>query len=162
MENKCLQVRPTWCNPFWSTKRLPSVTHYPTCACLFCHPNKDSGFIFAVFFKFSYSFFYWFIAVRSSDFFFYFPSKFHLTVQGNILYRFPSLQRTAVSQRSGRKEYVGRKFSEWVGGVDKFFKERKWDFRYYHVVISFGFDGNMVWLGNILTWNKITKTVLVK
>ncbi|KAJ0809215.1 hypothetical protein HanPI659440_Chr01g0012251 [Helianthus annuus] len=48
--------------------------------------------------------------------------------EGNILYRFPSLQRTAASQRSGRKEYVGRKFSEWVGGVDKFFKENKWDF----------------------------------
>ncbi|XP_076900180.1 uncharacterized protein At5g03900, chloroplastic-like [Bidens hawaiensis] len=48
--------------------------------------------------------------------------------EGNILYRFPSLQRTAASQRSGRKEYVGRKFSEWVGGVDKFFKEKKWDF----------------------------------
>ncbi|KAI3682414.1 hypothetical protein L1987_82384 [Smallanthus sonchifolius] len=48
--------------------------------------------------------------------------------EGNILYRFPSLQRTAALQRSGRKEYVGRKFSEWVGGVDKFFKEKKWDF----------------------------------
>ncbi|KVI03572.1 hypothetical protein Ccrd_018135 [Cynara cardunculus var. scolymus] len=48
--------------------------------------------------------------------------------EGNILYRFPSLQRTATSQRSGRKEYVGRKWTEWVGGVDKFFKEKKWDF----------------------------------
>nr|XP_043609838.1 uncharacterized protein At5g03900, chloroplastic-like [Erigeron canadensis] len=48
--------------------------------------------------------------------------------EGNILYRFPSLQRTAASQRSGRKEYVGRKFSEWVGGVDKFFREKNWDF----------------------------------
>lgn len=48
--------------------------------------------------------------------------------EGNILYRFPSLQRTAASQRSGRKEYVGRKWNEWVGGVDKFFKEKKWDF----------------------------------
>ncbi|GJY78923.1 hypothetical protein Tco_0484724 [Tanacetum coccineum] len=46
---------------------------------------------------------------------------------GNILYRFPSLQRTA-SQTSGRKDYVGRRFSEWVGEVDKFFKENKWDF----------------------------------
>ncbi|KAL8260449.1 hypothetical protein R6Q59_028402 [Mikania micrantha] len=48
--------------------------------------------------------------------------------EGNILYRFPSLQRTVASKRSGRKEYVGRTFSEWVGGLDKFFKERKWDF----------------------------------
>ncbi|KAJ0792052.1 hypothetical protein HanOQP8_Chr01g0012961 [Helianthus annuus] len=57
--------------------------------------------------------------------------------EGNILYRFPSLQRTAASQRSGRKEYVGRKFSEWVGGVDKFFKENKWDFRSRHFRNSF-------------------------
>ncbi|KAL6005272.1 hypothetical protein ACLOJK_005834 [Asimina triloba] len=48
--------------------------------------------------------------------------------QGNILYRFPSLQRTASSRRSGRKEYVGKKWAEWVGGVDSFFKEKKWQF----------------------------------
>ncbi|OMO68365.1 hypothetical protein COLO4_29732 [Corchorus olitorius] len=48
--------------------------------------------------------------------------------EGNILYRFPSLQRTASSQRSGRKEYVGRRWSDWVGGVEKFFKEKKWQF----------------------------------
>ena len=34
---------------------------------------------------------------------------FHLQlIQGNILYRFPSLQRTASPQRSGRKEYLFR------------------------------------------------------
>lgn len=60
-----------------------------------------------------------------------------VSVQGNILYRFPSLQRTAASQRSGRKEYVGRRWSEWVGGVDKFFKEKKWDFRSYRFLHSF-------------------------
>ncbi|KAK6139966.1 hypothetical protein DH2020_026279 [Rehmannia glutinosa] len=48
--------------------------------------------------------------------------------EGNILYRFPSLQRTAAPQRSGRKEYVGRKWAEWVGEVEKFFKEKKWQF----------------------------------
>ncbi|KAL8152928.1 hypothetical protein V2J09_010688 [Rumex salicifolius] len=48
--------------------------------------------------------------------------------EGNILYRFPTLQRTASSQRSGQKEYVGRKWSQWVGGVEKFFKENKWQF----------------------------------
>ncbi|XP_028773079.1 uncharacterized protein At5g03900, chloroplastic [Neltuma alba] len=48
--------------------------------------------------------------------------------EGNILYRFPSLQRTASSQRSSRKEYVGRRWADWVGGVEKFFKERKWQF----------------------------------
>ncbi|KAL0344789.1 UNVERIFIED_CONTAM: putative protein, chloroplastic [Sesamum radiatum] len=47
---------------------------------------------------------------------------------GNILYRFPSLQRTAAPQRSGRKEYVGRRWADWVGGVEKFFKEKKWQF----------------------------------
>ncbi|XP_031384340.1 uncharacterized protein At5g03900, chloroplastic isoform X2 [Punica granatum] len=48
--------------------------------------------------------------------------------EGNILYRFPSLQRTASSQLSGRKEYVGRRWADWVGGVEKFFKEKKWQF----------------------------------
>lgn len=47
--------------------------------------------------------------------------------EGNILYRFPSLQRTA-SQKSKRKEYVGRKWADWIGGVEKFFKERSWQF----------------------------------
>ncbi|KAJ0028586.1 hypothetical protein Pint_36010 [Pistacia integerrima] len=48
--------------------------------------------------------------------------------EGNILYRFPSLQRTASSQRSGRKEYVGRRWTDWVGGVQKVFREKKWEF----------------------------------
>ncbi|KAK6944058.1 hypothetical protein RJ641_025160 [Dillenia turbinata] len=47
--------------------------------------------------------------------------------EGNILYRFPSLQRTA-GQRSGRREYVGRRWADWVGGIEKFFKEKKWQF----------------------------------
>lgn len=54
-----------------------------------------------------------------------------LVMQGNILYRFPSLQRTASSQRSKQKEYVGRRWTEWVGGIEKFFKERKWQFRFF-------------------------------
>ncbi|KAL8526366.1 hypothetical protein ACS0TY_015545 [Phlomoides rotata] len=48
--------------------------------------------------------------------------------EGNILYRFPSLQRTAAPQRSNRKEYVGKRWTEWVGEVEKFFKEKKWQF----------------------------------
>ncbi|PSR89289.1 Uncharacterized protein CEY00_Acc29486 [Actinidia chinensis var. chinensis] len=48
--------------------------------------------------------------------------------EGNIVYRFPTLQRTASPQRKGRKEYVGRKWTEWVGGVEKFFEEKKWRF----------------------------------
>ncbi|KAG9134639.1 hypothetical protein Leryth_000961 [Lithospermum erythrorhizon] len=50
--------------------------------------------------------------------------------EGNIFYRFPSLQRTATPQKSGsgRKEYVGRRWADMVGGVTKFFKERKWQF----------------------------------
>lgn len=47
--------------------------------------------------------------------------------EGNILYRFPSLQRTASSRRTGRKEYVGKRWSDW-DGVSKFFKEKKWLF----------------------------------
>ncbi|KAL1821261.1 hypothetical protein ACET3Z_016130 [Daucus carota] len=48
--------------------------------------------------------------------------------EGNILYRFPSLQRTASSQKIGKKEYVGRRWADWVGGVDRFFREKKWQF----------------------------------
>lgn len=47
--------------------------------------------------------------------------------EGNILYRFPSLQRTA-SQKSKRKEYVGKRWADWVGGVEKFFEEKRWQF----------------------------------
>ncbi|CAO2824041.1 unnamed protein product [Amaranthus hypochondriacus] len=47
--------------------------------------------------------------------------------EGNILYRFPSLQRTASSTRTGRKEYVGKRWTDW-DGVQKFFKENKWQF----------------------------------
>lgn len=50
-------------------------------------------------------------------------------IQGNILYRFPSLQKTASSKRMGRKEYVGRKWAEWVEGVEKYLEEKKWPFR---------------------------------
>ncbi|KAJ6792920.1 uncharacterized protein M6B38_114035 [Iris pallida] len=48
--------------------------------------------------------------------------------EGRILYRFPSLQRTASSQRSRGKEYVGKKWSEWVDGATKYFEEKKWLF----------------------------------
>ncbi|KAK9126377.1 hypothetical protein Scep_015223 [Stephania cephalantha] len=48
--------------------------------------------------------------------------------EGNILYRFPSLQRTATSQGSRRKEYVGKRWADWVGGVERFLKEKKWQF----------------------------------
>ncbi|PNY03996.1 hypothetical protein L195_g000407 [Trifolium pratense] len=47
--------------------------------------------------------------------------------EGNILYRFPSLQKTA-SQKSKRKEYVGKRWADWVGGVEKFFEEKRWEF----------------------------------
>nr|XP_043611277.1 uncharacterized protein At5g03900, chloroplastic-like [Erigeron canadensis] len=46
--------------------------------------------------------------------------------EGNILYRFPSLQRTAASERDKKKE-LGRQFSERVGGTN-FIKEKKWTF----------------------------------
>ncbi|XP_015898793.3 uncharacterized protein At5g03900, chloroplastic [Ziziphus jujuba] len=57
-----------------------------------------------------------------------FDGRPEIDEEGNILYRFPSLQRTASSQRSGRKEYVGRKWADWVGGVEKFFNEKKLQF----------------------------------
>ncbi|XP_012072960.1 uncharacterized protein At5g03900, chloroplastic isoform X2 [Jatropha curcas] len=47
--------------------------------------------------------------------------------EGNILYRFPSLQRTASSQRSRRKEYVGKRWADWIG-LEKYFREKKWQF----------------------------------
>ncbi|XP_020111606.1 uncharacterized protein At5g03900, chloroplastic isoform X1 [Ananas comosus] len=48
--------------------------------------------------------------------------------QGNILYQFPSLQRTASAKRVGRKEYVGKRWAELINGIDKYFKEKKWRF----------------------------------
>ena len=54
--------------------------------------------------------------------------KYLSVTQGNILYRFPSLQRTA-SGSSRRKEYVGKWF-DFVADMDKFFKEKKWQFRF--------------------------------
>jgi hypothetical protein len=51
-------------------------------------------------------------------------------VQGNILYRFPSLQITAGSRRTGRKEYVGMRLAQSIIGIDKYFNEQKWQFRF--------------------------------
>ncbi|XP_019196709.1 PREDICTED: uncharacterized protein At5g03900, chloroplastic [Ipomoea nil] len=48
--------------------------------------------------------------------------------EGNILYRFPSLQRTASRQSSRRKEYVGKRWADWVGEAEKFLKENKLQF----------------------------------
>ncbi|KAF8079426.1 hypothetical protein N665_1028s0009 [Sinapis alba] len=55
-----------------------------------------------------------------------FDGQPELDEEGNILYRFPSLQRTA-SGSSRRKEYVGKWF-DWVADMEKFFKEKKWQF----------------------------------
>ncbi|KAK3043504.1 hypothetical protein RJ639_002083 [Escallonia herrerae] len=65
---------------------------------------------------------------NSETFRFKTPPENRTSISENILYRFPSLQRTASSQRSGRKEYVGRRWADWVGGVEKFFREKKWQF----------------------------------
>lgn len=70
-----------------------------------------------------------------------------LVMQGNILYRFPSLQRTA-SQKSKRKEYVGRKWADWIGGVEKFFKERSWQFRFSILFFSYLLFVISIWLFN--------------
>ncbi|KAL7096622.1 hypothetical protein ACP275_10G090400 [Erythranthe tilingii] len=47
--------------------------------------------------------------------------------EGNILYIFPSLQRTAAPQRSGPKEDVERRWHQ-PGEVKKFLKETNWQF----------------------------------
>ncbi|KAI7747527.1 hypothetical protein M8C21_016729 [Ambrosia artemisiifolia] len=46
--------------------------------------------------------------------------------EGNILYQFPSLQRTAASKKRSKEE-LEKKFKERVGGPHKFFKENKWE-----------------------------------
>ncbi|MFS7903608.1 hypothetical protein Hanom_Chr01g00026071 [Helianthus anomalus] len=46
--------------------------------------------------------------------------------EGNILYRFPSLQRTAASKKRTKKE-LEKIFKDRVGGPRKFFKENKWE-----------------------------------
>lgn len=48
--------------------------------------------------------------------------------QGNILYRFPSLQLTASSKGSVIREYVGTKWSTMFSGVEKFMEEKPWEF----------------------------------
>ncbi|XP_078157267.1 iron-sulfur cluster biosynthesis family protein isoform X2 [Carex rostrata] len=47
--------------------------------------------------------------------------------QGNILYRFPSFQRTA-SRRTGRKDYIGTRLAQSIIGIDEYFNEQKWQF----------------------------------
>lgn len=44
--------------------------------------------------------------------------------EGNILYHFPSLQRTASKGVGGKT----KKWTDWVGGVQKYLEERKWSF----------------------------------
>ncbi|CAM0945737.1 unnamed protein product [Alopecurus aequalis] len=48
--------------------------------------------------------------------------------QGNILYRFPSLQRTASSKGGVSREYVGTKSSTMFSGGGKFVEEKLWEF----------------------------------
>ena len=50
------------------------------------------------------------------------------------MYQFPSLQRTAASERN-RKEDLRRKFKEQVGGADKFFKEKNWKLRSFNFLV---------------------------
>ncbi|KAG6596569.1 putative protein, chloroplastic, partial [Cucurbita argyrosperma subsp. sororia] len=83
--------------------------------------------------------------------------------EGNILYQFPSLQRTASSQRSGRKEYVGRKWADWVGGIEKFFKEKEWVFSktsYSERAMAIGLGG--LNLFGVIVLGAMLKDVAVK
>ncbi|VAI46225.1 unnamed protein product [Triticum turgidum subsp. durum] len=60
----------------------------------------------------------------------YGPIRFShsLLLLGNILYRFPSLQRTASSKGGGSREYVGTRWSTMSSGVEKFMEEKPWEF----------------------------------
>ncbi|XP_047081650.1 uncharacterized protein At5g03900, chloroplastic-like isoform X1 [Lolium rigidum] len=48
--------------------------------------------------------------------------------QGNILYRFPSLQLTASSKGGVSREYVGTKWSTMFGSIERFMEEKPWEF----------------------------------
>lgn len=80
--------------------------------------------------------------------------SYNIFFQGNILYQFPSLQRTAAPQRSGRKEYVGKRWTDWVGQVERFLQEKKWQFRYHFCLgcwwfefVTYGFNFNFANIG---------------
>lgn len=57
-----------------------------------------------------------------------FDGRPEVNSEGNILYRFPSLQRTASTWFGNRKEYVGKKWKTWVGEATQFLQEKQWDF----------------------------------
>ncbi|KAJ4705242.1 Iron-sulfur cluster biosynthesis family protein [Melia azedarach] len=89
--------------------------------------------------------------------------------EGNILYRFPSLQRTASSQRSGRKEYVGRRWADAVGAVEKVFREKKWQFSKTDMSergMAIGLGGlnlfGVIILGAMLQESAVTSTGFIK
>lgn len=77
--------------------------------------------------------------LNSTEIFFRYLFTKLIFMQGNILYRFPSLQRTAAPGRRGKKEYVGRRWTDLAGGK-KFFEEKKWSFRY--LIVALGSIGN--------------------
>ncbi|KAL5721273.1 hypothetical protein ACHQM5_013851 [Ranunculus cassubicifolius] len=85
--------------------------------------------------------------------------------EGNILYRFPSLQRTASSQRSNRKEYVGKRWADLVVGVENFFQEKNWKFtktKNTETAMVIGLGGlnlfGVIILGTMLKSTQITQT----
>ncbi|KAJ8542339.1 hypothetical protein K7X08_017205 [Anisodus acutangulus] len=57
-----------------------------------------------------------------------FDGQPEVDVEGNILYRFPSLQRTAARQWRARKEYTGKRWPDRDGEVEKYLKEIMWKF----------------------------------
>lgn len=57
-----------------------------------------------------------------------FDGRPEVNSKGNILYRFPSLQRSASTWFGNRKEYVGKRWKTWVGEATKFLQEKRWDF----------------------------------
>lgn len=57
-----------------------------------------------------------------------FDGRPEVNSKGDILYRFPSLQRTASTWFGSRKEYVGKRWKTFVGEATKFLQEKQWDF----------------------------------
>ncbi|KAG6736326.1 hypothetical protein POTOM_060929 [Populus tomentosa] len=68
-----------------------------------------------------------------------FDGKPEIDEEGNILYQFPSLQRTASSKRSGRKEYVGKRWADWVGGVGEVFQRENMAIQGHGITQNGGF-----------------------
>ncbi|XP_066321751.1 uncharacterized protein At5g03900, chloroplastic-like isoform X2 [Miscanthus floridulus] len=88
--------------------------------------------------------------------------------QGNILYRFPSLQRTASSKGGRSREYVGTKWSAMFSGIEKYLEEIPWKFSKANAsekAMVAGLGGlnlfGVIILGNLLKQMTVTPSGLI-